>query len=188
MACTPPIAEQRRSRHACARLVAALALGAAMAISACSSDPTQGYSFDSTFASTVRTVSVPIFANQTYWRDVQFDLADALVKEIESRTPWKVVDGAESDTLLHGTITTVTLTRLSKSPTTGLAEEDVISLTVDFEWRDQRTGRTLVQRKAFTANGLFVPTQTSNGPVEIGRFAAVQQLAADIVNTLRTQW
>lgn len=157
-------------------------------LSACASDPTQGYAWESTYASNVRTVAVPIFVNKTFWRDVQFELADTLIKQIEATTPWKVVDGANSDTLLTGTITNVNVTRLAKSPTTGLAEQDVYSITVDFEWRDQRTGRAIVQRKAFTADGLFVPTITSNSPIDIGRFAAVEQMAADIVATLRTEW
>ena len=172
------------SRAACA----SIALAALSLVAGCASDPTQGYAWEGTYASNVHTVAVPIFDNKTYWRDVQFELADALIKQIEATTPWKVVDSANSDTLLKGTITNVNLTRLAKSPTTGLAEQDVYSITVDFEWRDQRSGRTLVARRAFTANGLFVPTITSNGPIEIGRFAAVETLAGDIVNTLRTDW
>lgn len=162
---------------------------ATSAATSCATDPTKGYSMAETYREDVRTIAVPIFSNATFVRDVQFDLADALVKELETQTPWKVIGSTgTADTLLRGTITSVTINRLSKSRTTGLAEEDTYSISVDFEWRDQRTGKTLVERKSFSGSGLFVPTLQSNEPIETGRAGAVQVLARDIVGSLRTDW
>ena len=84
--------------------------------------------------------------------------------------------------------TQVDLEQLSKSRFTGLSEEVIVSVTIDFEWLDQRNGTTLVARRAFTGTGLFVPSQPTAEPIELGRFAAVQQLARDIVSELQAEW
>ena len=156
--------------------------------SGCASDPTVGYALQPPFSEDVRTVSVPIFANRTLNRDLQFELTDALIKEIEATTPWKVTSGRNADSILTGTITDVRLRQLSKSRRTGLTEEGVVSLTVDFEWRDLRTGRSIVERRSFTASGLFLPSAPAGEPIEIGQYAAIQALAKDIVGELRSPW
>ena len=56
----------------------------------------------------MRTVSVPIFDNQSFYQDVEFDLTEALVKEIELRTPYKVTGADRADTILQGEIVSVT--------------------------------------------------------------------------------
>ena len=157
-------------------------------LAGCATDPTQGYAAMSVFPENVRTVSVPIFANDTFVRDVEFDLTDALIKEIEARTPYKVTPEARADTALIGTIRRVEMDQLSRSPLTGLSEEVIFSVTIDFEWRDLRTGQPIIGREDFAGYGLFVPSQPTGETIEIGRFAAVQQLARDIVNELQAPW
>jgi len=179
-----------RTRLAARCVLVALAAGsiALVAVGGCASDPTKGYALQSTYRTDIRSVTVPIFENRTFERDLQFELADALVKEIEATTPWKVTRGAVADTSLTGAITRVELRQLSKSRRTGLTEEGVVSLTVDFEWRDLRTGQAIVRRQSFTASGLFLPSQGAGEPIEIGRYAAIQALARDIVTELRSPW
>lgn len=157
-------------------------------LSGCSSDPTKGYAAMSPFATNIRKVAVPIFANQSYVRDVEFELTDALVKEIETQTPYKVTAEAEADTILLGQIRNVQMDQLSKSRLTGLTEEVIVSVTIDFQWKDARTGRVMLERRSFSGHGLFVPSRPSGEPIELGKFAAVQHLARDIVNELRAQW
>lgn len=154
----------------------------------CQSDPTKGYSTQETFNRGIQTVAVPIFGNTTFVRDVQFDLADALTKEILARTPWRIASSTQADTILVGTITSVEIRRLAKSPTTGLAEQDTYTIVLDFEWRDQRSGQTLAKRTGFSTSGLFVPTITSNTPIDFGRWNAVQSTVRDIVDLMRSEW
>lgn len=154
----------------------------------CASDPTEGYVFGSTYREGVATVAVPIFENDTYHRDIEFELTDAVVKEIESRTPYKVTSAVRADTILSGTIRRVEIDHLSRSPRTGLTEESVLSVTIDFEWTDLRTNRPLVKREQYAGHGLFVPSRPSGEPIELGRFAVVQKLASDIVNEMQAEW
>ncbi len=165
-----------------------LCASVALSLTACSTDPTKGYSGTSIYASSISTVAVPIFTSDSFTRDVEFDLTDALIKEIESRTPYKVTSPSTADTIVLGHIRSIELDQLSKSRLTGLSEEVIVGLAVDFQWKDQRNGSILVQRRDFTAHGLFVPSTPSSEPIELGRFAAIKQLAQDIVAQMQAQW
>lgn len=154
----------------------------------CASDPTKGYSAKSTFPQAVSSVAVPIFTTRSYVRDVEFEFTDALIKEIEARTPYKVTSEQRADTIILGQINSVELGQLSKSPRTGLSEEVIVSVTIDFQWRDLRSGKVLLERKAYAGHGLFVPSNPSGEPIELGTFATVQQLARDVVAEMRLDW
>jgi hypothetical protein len=53
----------------------------------------------------VKTVYVPVFRTITFRREVQLMLTEAVIKEIEERTKYKVVGTPEeADTILEGTI------------------------------------------------------------------------------------
>lgn len=158
------------------------------ALCGCASDPTQGYSAMGIYPDDVSTVAVPIFENDTFTREVEFDLTEALIKEIEARTPYKVVDRSRADTVLIGRVKEVELDQLSKSKLTGLSEEVILRVTIDFEWRHQQTGRLLVERREFEGQGLFVPSRPTGEPIELGTFATVQQLARDIVDEMQAAW
>ncbi len=160
----------------------------AMLASGCATDPTEGYAAVSPFPSGISTVSVEIFKNSTFDRDIEFELADALIKQIESRTPYKVTPPARADTILTGRVRSVQRDQLSKSRLTGLSEEVVLSVTIDFQWRDQRTGRPLVERESFSGHALFVPSRPTGESIELGEFAVVQRLARDIVTEMQADW
>ena len=154
----------------------------------CASDTGSSWSNNSAFNTELRTIAVPVFANATSDRKLSQNLTEAIVKEIESVTPWKVTGQGRADTMLRGTVTRYRLVLLSKDPTTGLANEMLVEGTVDFEWIDLRTGEPIVARSGFAASALFTPSRPSQQPVEIGRFEVVQALARDIVDTLQAEW
>jgi hypothetical protein len=168
--------------------VAMILLLPIVAAGGCASDPAEGYSARSIYPETVQTVAVPIFENATFVRDVEFELTDALIKEIERRTPYKVSSRARADSILSGRIVRVDLDQISKSRLSGLGEEVIIAVTIDFEWKDLRTNQRLVERRAFTAGSLFVPSRPTGERIELGQFSVVQELAGDIVNEMQAGW
>lgn len=157
-------------------------------LAACSSDPRQGYSFNSSFSSDVRTVHVAMFDNPTFQRGIEVELTDAVIKEIQSNTPWKVTDSSVADTTLSGKITAATMNRLSSNRDSGLSQEIAFAITLDFDFKDARTGKPLVSRRSFTASETFVPTKPVGERLEVGQHATVQQMARDIVSELRSSW
>ena len=161
---------------------------ALLATAGCSSDPTTGYATTSTFPTSVSSVAVPIFANDTFTRSIEDDLTDAVIKQIETRTPYQVTTRTRADTILIGRVRKVELDQLSKSNLTGLGEEVIVGVTIDFEWRLLDQDKTLVERNSFEGNGLFVPSTPTGERIELGRMAAVQDLARAIVDEMQAAW
>lgn len=173
-------------------ITSSLGLSAAMSLlllTGCAADPTQGYAFTSSHDATVRTVAVPIFANPTYAHGLEVELTDAIIKEIQAKTPWRVVpEGSGANTTLSGTLSDSRLRRLSTGPFTGMPQELSVELSVDFDWKDARTGKTIVSRRNFIASEAFVPASPANERLEKGQHAAIQRMAHDIVAEMRSSW
>ena len=129
----------------------------------CSSSPQDGYSFDSSFSDDVQTVSVPIFENKTLYHGVEFDLTEAIVKEIQRATPWVVTSPSTAQTTIRGSVTDADLLTLSRDRDTGLVMEQGYRLTIDFEWVDNRNGKILLQRRRFSATSTL-STSAAPGP------------------------
>jgi len=157
-------------------------------LSGCATDPKDGYAATNPYSSSYRTVAVPIFRNRSYLRNFEFDLAEALTTQIPSSTPYRVTSEATADTILRGTITDISLSELSRDPGTGLANEMIVKVTIDFTWSDLRTGKPIVARNGFTTSALFVPSRPAREPLELARFQAVQQLARDLVDQMQSAW
>jgi hypothetical protein len=168
-----------------------VALALLSAVSACASDPTQGYAFTTSHDASIRTVAVPIFQNPTYSRGLEVELTDAIIKEIQAKTPWRVVPeggAGGANTTLSGKLTDSKLHRLSTDPGTGFSQEIAVELVVDFDFKDARTGKTILSRRGFSATDEFVPASPANERLEKGQHGAVQRLARDIVAELRSSW
>ena len=165
--------------------LAGLAMGV---VGGCSSDPTRGYAFAESYDESIRTVAVPNWSNDTFSRGLELTLTDAIIKRIQRHTPYRVVSSDRADTILSGTITEARLTRLSDDPQTGLVQEQVYELTVRFSWIDNRTGENRVVRENFSAAGVFAPAHGAGERIEVGQRDAIDELARDIVETLRATW
>jgi hypothetical protein len=140
------------------------------------------------YAKQYKSVAVHIFENSTMQRTIGFMLTDAVIKEIQTRTPYRVIGEQFADTLLTGTVTNVDLDMISGSRTTKLTNEMLIEVTINFEWINLQSGGRIVGRDKFTSSALFIPSQPSSEPIEIGQFAVVQQLASDIVDQMQSSW
>lgn len=160
----------------------------AATLGGCASDPTQGYSFQSTYPQSVHSVSVPIFDNYTFDTGVEAELTDAIIKELQRSTDLRVVQGGTAESQLKGVVTKSTLRRLSTQRGTGFVQEMAVTLTVDFDWKNTRTGKVLTSRRQFAAGDTFVPVPNSGERIDTGRHGAVQRLARDIVSELRESW
>ena len=65
-----------------------------------------GYSLGYRVPPSVRTVAVPIFQNESFplRREVEYEITSAFRTEILARTPLELVDSADADMIVHGTI------------------------------------------------------------------------------------
>jgi hypothetical protein len=147
-----------------------------------------GYTTKEVFPKQYQTVAVPMFENRTFYRGIEFDLSEALVKQIESRTPYKVAPPNVADTMLAGSITNIEQDRISRTFTGNVPQEMEVRVTVNFEWKDLDRAQTIRSRAGFEAVGRYLPTRPISEPFEIAQREAVQTLAQDIVSTMQGEW
>lgn len=146
-----------------------------------------GYQHKELFPKEYRTVSVQI-DNRTFYRGVEFDLTEALIKEIELRTPYKVTLSDKADTLLIATVSNITQRTLSQTATAGLPQEVEVQMAVDMNWKDARSGKVIRQRLALSSVGRYVPTQPVGDTFSSAQHTAVQSMASEMVSALRQDW
>lgn len=157
-------------------------------IPGCTSDPREGYSFQSAHSEEIKTVAVEIFENDTFSSGLEAQLAEAIGRELMRSTRWRVTSTRYADTVLAGTITNSDMRALSSDQQTGLVNEMAVRMTVDFDWRDNRSGKALVSRRSFTAMDTFVPAIRTGERLETGQASTVDALAKSIVAELRSSW
>src|SRR4051794_41162263 len=76
-----------------------------------------GYTTKPTYDEGVRTVYLPIAENKTFRRGLEYDLTRAIEREIEQKTPYKIVsDPCRADTELRVTIATAAKNLLNRNP------------------------------------------------------------------------
>jgi hypothetical protein len=145
-----------------------------------------GYQWQSLYREDVKSVAVPIFTNRTFRRGVEFQLTQAIVAQLEAKSPYKVVPRERADTILEGDIIDIKVQNLSSDSNLAIPQEQLYVLTVNFTWKDLRTGRILVERKNFQQTETFYPTLGE------GEFVGSQQnaekLAIGIVQELQASW
>ncbi|MCP4834947.1 MAG: hypothetical protein GY895_09295 [Phycisphaera sp.] len=178
----------RSTRTGPSAALLAAGIGVALASSGCSPDPADGWAMNWTHPEQYKSIAIPMFTNNSYFRGLERELARALVTEVESSTPYKVTGAGAADTLLRGTIADARLIPLSQSPITGLAEEMLFEVDIDFEWIDLATGESVVSRTNFKATALFMPSRPAMETIDLARFGVVQQMATDLVDVLRDDW
>ncbi len=146
----------------------------------------KGYQWQSLYRSDVRTVAVPVFTTRSFDRGTEFNLSEAVVKQIEATTPYKVVPRSRADTILEGQVVDVLVSTLSTDPDSAIPQEQMLGLTIDFIWKDLRSGRILVERRGFEQTATYYPTLGEGRFV--GRQQAVERLALAIVQELQADW
>jgi hypothetical protein len=102
-----------------------------------------GYTTKPNYDESVRTVHVPIFENISFHRGIEFDLTRAVIREIEQKTPYKVVgDRCRADTELSGVILNANKNLLNRNQLNEVREAEIV-VTVSLVWKDLRTGEIL---------------------------------------------
>jgi hypothetical protein len=141
----------------------------------------------------IQTVHVPVFHSSSFRRDLGEQLTEAVIKEIEKRTPYKVVREGDADSVLLGRITHETKHLLVET-LTGDPREEEFNLTVNVRWLNRR-GDLIRQGPPLpvpndavdiTAASHFVPEYGQS--TATAQLQAVQQLAQKIVDLMEAPW
>ena len=140
----------------------------------------------------VQTVHVPMIESSSFRRNLGEQLTEAVVKEIETSTPYKVVNASDADSTLEVKITADTKRVTGEN---GLDE----SRSIETAWQVQMTWRNrqgnLITRSAMPLDDTVVGiVQSSTLIPEAGQSMAsaqqkiVQRLATQIVSQMEAGW
>ncbi len=146
------------------------------------------------FRPDIETVYVPVFQSASLRPGLGERLTEAVIKEIELRTPYKVVGSLDrADSILTGRITSETKRTVVENPYDD-PREIATRLQVEVQWVDQR-GRMLTAEEAVpvppelstvVAETTFVPEVGQS--LATAQQAAIQRLAAQIVGMMENPW
>jgi hypothetical protein len=101
-----------------------------------------GYTTRPNYDTSIRTVYVPIFKNDTLYKWDEMDLTRYVVREIESKTPYKVASSPlHADTELIGKIVNVNK-QLINANQVGEVRQAQVLIGAQIVWRDLRPGKT----------------------------------------------
>jgi len=145
------------------------------------------------YAPDVSTVYVPMIESNSFRRDLGERLTEAVVKEIELKTPYKVVGNPDADSVLSarlvGETKHITVENRNDDPR---AVE--IGMVAEVTWLNRRR-EPLRLPTSIALPPEFVPmSQTSTLVAEVGQSVAtaqqqaIERLAQQIVSTMEEPW
>ena len=136
----------------------------------------------------VKTMAILPFDNQTPIPGLESQLLQEMRKNLEARLGVRDASESRADAVVSGTITRYDAdipvgygsTANGQAPTSTVR---MLEMSVDVQIVDQKTGKTLFQRKGLSANGNY--TERAE---DAGRVAAIQKLVTDMIEGAQSQW
>lgn len=148
---------------------------------------------EAVFPQNIRTVHVPVVRNDTFRHDLGVRLTEALVKEIERRTPFKVTGDPNADSTLRCHLVDATKTVVSESESDDPRALSA-SLVAKATWVN-RTGQMLMNNRvspsvdpaiAFGQDTRFVPEAGQS--IDTANQRVIEDLAERIVSQMEIRW
>ena len=121
------------------------------------------------------------------WRNIEYVLTDALAKQIEAKTPYKIISDQDlSDTTMTGQITKVSQNMLMTDRDTGDDLEMELIVHALVTWKNLKTGDLLCDNLEVVASGTYsTPLGQNQGYAST---LAANKLAAKIVELMENKW
>ena len=145
-----------------------------------------GYSNDSLHPKTVQTVYVEMFQSREFRRGIEFELTEALRKELNVSSPYTNAPPEKADTILSGEVLEWREASLGWDPIAIRPRETAATLIIRYRWKDVRTGKLLRDRPRFVTTVTYV--RPAGETVASGRLDAVSQMARNIVGDMENDW
>ena len=152
-----------------------------------------GYAFGPQAVRGVRTVHVPVFQTDSFRRNLDYLLTEAVHSEIRTRSAYQLDNEPTADTILTGRIVDYRKDLLSETRFDD-ARELQLSLGVQVSWIDRRSGRVLQERSFPIERALAQHAASVSFAPELGHSMATAQqkaaerMAAQIVDMMERPW
>jgi outer membrane lipopolysaccharide assembly protein LptE/RlpB len=133
----------------------------------------------------VRTLGVPIFVSKVQAYNTETAFSQAVVRELNTRTNYRVVTGADAshaDAVLHGTIVTETVAPLTYDSSSGQTSSYLVNVTASVQLV-AHDGTVLYKNDAFAWREQYQSTQDFSGFVQEDG-AATRRMGKDFAEAL----
>jgi hypothetical protein len=147
----------------------------------------------SLYPTEIHTVYVPIFQSASFRRNLGERLTEAVMKEIENKTPYKVVDDPNADSVLAGRIVDEGKNVIINSRV-GDPRELQVHIHVNVSWTD-RMGRRLRESPEVPLPAELVDIQetgnvvpTAGQSITTAQETAIHRIAEQIVGMMEKPW
>jgi hypothetical protein len=147
----------------------------------------------SLFPSGIQTVYVPVFESDSFRRGLGERLTEAVCKELERRSPYKIVNDEAADSVLSGRIVGDQKQTLV-STLNGDIRESQVTLNVKVTWVDRR-GAPLrnevnvpLPPEVADVQGSSTVTPEVGQSLVAAQQQAIQRVAQQIVNLMEVMW
>ncbi|MEW6357427.1 MAG: LPS assembly lipoprotein LptE [Planctomycetota bacterium] len=144
-----------------------------------------GYSSRPVLKSGVDSVYVPVFDNQTFRRELEFPLTEAVKNEILYKTQLKIVPKNKADSILKGDIVEYQERVLTEDTNDNVTETRVF-IYINVQWIDQRTGRVIMKRDRLVRPTEFVTAKGET--LATANAEAFDDLAELVVQAMEADW
>ncbi|MCS7305364.1 MAG: LPS assembly lipoprotein LptE [Thermoguttaceae bacterium] len=141
----------------------------------------------------IRTIYVPVFDSDSYRRYLGEQLTEAVIKEIELRTPYKVVGRPPADSILTGRIVEEGRSTVIPSRVGG-PRQSTVRLVVEVAWLDNRGNLLGESGPIPLPTGTEMITETVEMFPEYGQSTTTayqqlfQRVAQQIVGMMEQPW
>jgi hypothetical protein len=145
------------------------------------------------YPANIQTVSVPIFESNSFRRDLGERLTEAVVKEIELKTPYKVVNDARADSVLSGRIISDVKHVVANNPYDEPRQVEV-NLKVQIQWLDRNSNCIQPMKPIPLPSELATISESATLTPEVGQSVAtaqqeaIQRMARQIVRMMEAPW
>lgn len=133
----------------------------------------------------VRTLGVPIFVSKVQAYNTETAFTQAVVRELNTRTNYRVVTGADAthaDATLRGTITTETVAPLTYDSSSGQTSSYLVNITANVQLV-AHDGTVLYKNDAFAWREQYQSTEDLSGFVQEDG-VAVRRMGKDFAEAL----
>lgn len=152
-----------------------------------------GYTVGAPYSNSVRTVHVPTFQSSDFRRGYELQLTEAVQKQIQMRTPYRLAKEPGADTRLTGRIVGIDK-RVPNQNKYDDPRELELAIGIEVKWEDLRTGQIINQQTVPLAGNAAQLLGTSSFAPEAGQSMAtatqdtVNHLARQIVGLMEVPW
>jgi outer membrane lipopolysaccharide assembly protein LptE/RlpB len=138
------------------------------------------------FPPDVKTVAVPVFANQSREYRIEQRMTAAVTRELIERTHYKVTsDPGEADAVVKGTVTSVSTGVIAFNISTGAATALQVVVDANVRVIDQHTHKVLFSNPRYVFREEYQVSQ-SNSQLFEEEGPALERLSHDFARTLVT--